>query len=94
MMLEEADQSAVVPLLPAGRRRSHDDASQSVLEQQPSPRGARQCPRREVLDRPGTGEALLSKCPDKATPVANLTRKRTSVDGSVGTGSRDDELVA
>ena len=94
MMLEEADESTVVPLLPAGGRRSHDDPSQSVLEQQPSPCGARQCPRREVLDRPGTGEALLSKCPDEAAPVPNLTRKRTSVDGSVRVKRRDDELVA
>jgi len=42
MMLEEANQSAIVPFVPPGRRRSHDDSSQSVLEQQPSARGTRQ----------------------------------------------------
>jgi len=93
MMLEEANQSAIVPFVPPGRRRSHDDSSQSVLEQQPSARGTRQRFRREVIGRPGAGESLLSKRPEMTTPVPDLTRERTSVGASVRTGSRDDELV-
>jgi len=93
MMLEEANQSVIVPFLPPGRRRSHDDPPQSVLEQQPSACGARQRFRREVIGRPGSGEPLLSQCPEVTTPVPNLTRERTSVDVSVQAGPRADELV-
>ena len=94
MSLHEADESAIVPLLPAGRRRRHDDLAQAVLEQQPSMRRARQRPRREVRRRPRARQSLLAQGPDATPAVTDLARERDRADALVRVGTSDDELVA
>jgi hypothetical protein len=91
--LEEAKQSGIVPLLPSCRWRGDDDPSHSVLEDQPSARGARQRSRREVIGGPCPREALLSNGPAMPALVTNLARRRERLDVLVGIGSWDDELV-
>ena len=94
MALHQAEQRAVVPLLPTPRRRSDDDVAQAVLEQQPSMCGARQCPRREVSRRPLARQSFLPKGPDAATSVANLTRERDGAYVPVRVRRGVDEVVA
>ena len=93
MALHEADEGAIVPVLPVRRRRSHDDLTQPVLEQEPPPCGSRERPRREMRGRPRAREPFLAKCPDATTPVTDLARERDGADVPIRVWSSVDELV-